>query len=767
MDQLKICLETSLARSPSALCQLCTALLPDLSALSSHLQSYHPSDTFRCVACLGRVALFSSYTAARQHSVLVHQVSLDQAIQSSILLPRTLQAFLCKLCAEGRERIFLTEEAVQLHLGKHSLFFTKRWKNNSERICRICEDSLGEIPIESHLEEKHPKESFADCNDVEEDIEPFGDEMASQARKGKSHSKPVLVDYEDEDEPEVSYNKGSSERSGLVSDLTRLWDNSFKPNHLVSTKKSKASKSQKKLIPNVTKSDEDNNNNLCKVVSDTIKKEIVAEELIIANTHISPTKTKLEEKSSNLSAIKIKVKEEKSEKPRVAVESGNFSRAKDDDPSPEPTNATEYSFTVKSKYESAVIPLPCISHPSHSPNLHPMFYSCNVCPGSTPTYYLHPWARHRESEDHRYAYGKAFILNNFTHFPDATLSPDPATLTCLSCSKCSSVFIQRWDLNLHYRRTHLKNISYPITEPYCHPCGMQLMTYPGAPAHTYTHQLLMSKSCACRMCDMRVYWDFLSKHNEEAHGDQMFQCKLGQCGTAREGDRLYLFDFALHLYPEKLLQHQARTHTSTSAGEVLTTASCYFPASLVKISCRKCSYHVLGEDCNLMIHHLKITHNLDRRNFISFSCRVCGLFYYTIPDVIEHAKIHRERTTSDVASTCGEQQASRDRRGKDLRDSPGRSRSVKSSGKEHRNRSGTSSGSSEDDISWAHRWYRKKKLKSYQFVSHKRKGSRYSRQRSRSYSSRSGHDRHGRRSKNLDVSPRSRSRSRRRSSSRS
>ena len=78
-------------------CVLCDSIISDEASLTSHLQSQHTEDLFHCVACVSTLALFPTYTATYQHSTKVHQVSLELAIQSSILLPSNLVSYQCKL----------------------------------------------------------------------------------------------------------------------------------------------------------------------------------------------------------------------------------------------------------------------------------------------------------------------------------------------------------------------------------------------------------------------------------------------------------------------------------------------------------------------------------------------------------------------------------------------------------------------------------------------------------------------------------------------
>ena len=71
-------------------CCLCESSYVTEARLRVHEEEDHAGEMFRCLACTQAVTLFPSYSLARQHSRLVHEVSVEAAAQSSILLPRTL-----------------------------------------------------------------------------------------------------------------------------------------------------------------------------------------------------------------------------------------------------------------------------------------------------------------------------------------------------------------------------------------------------------------------------------------------------------------------------------------------------------------------------------------------------------------------------------------------------------------------------------------------------------------------------------------------------
>ena len=76
--------------SPKFVCSLCETSHVSEARLKVHEEAEHAGEMFRCLACTKSVSLFPSYSLARQHSRLVHEVSVEAATQSSILLPTSL-----------------------------------------------------------------------------------------------------------------------------------------------------------------------------------------------------------------------------------------------------------------------------------------------------------------------------------------------------------------------------------------------------------------------------------------------------------------------------------------------------------------------------------------------------------------------------------------------------------------------------------------------------------------------------------------------------
>ena len=74
-------------------CSLCETSYGSEASLKTHEEEDHAGEMFRCLACTRAVSLFPSYSQVCQHSRLVHEISVEAAAQSAILLPTTLVSF--------------------------------------------------------------------------------------------------------------------------------------------------------------------------------------------------------------------------------------------------------------------------------------------------------------------------------------------------------------------------------------------------------------------------------------------------------------------------------------------------------------------------------------------------------------------------------------------------------------------------------------------------------------------------------------------------
>ena len=74
-------------------CSLCETSYGSEASLKTHEEEEHAGEMFRCLACTRAVSLFPSYSQVCQHSRLVHEITVEAAAQSAILLPTTLVSF--------------------------------------------------------------------------------------------------------------------------------------------------------------------------------------------------------------------------------------------------------------------------------------------------------------------------------------------------------------------------------------------------------------------------------------------------------------------------------------------------------------------------------------------------------------------------------------------------------------------------------------------------------------------------------------------------
>jgi len=642
---------------PISHCTLCESNYPDEPSLSRHLQTNHTADAFRCVACVDSVSLFPSYAAAASHSNKEHHVSYEAAIQSSILLPVNLVKYRCKLCTESRERT--SEESIRQHLQVHSSFFAKRWKKNSQLYCRICEKSLDEPEIESHCEVNHPRDLFADEDDQDINSEPIDtSELQSDIQEQDIVSECEQLDSIHESEKHIKGIRRVESRPNFPNQVM-VWD-SFKPDNLLAmyfpksnvvnnnvVEKAPVADKKKPLeknleVPEYIKSERKEPETRIRIPSET------SESVQPRSTSNSISPRGSHPKHASLSSSSSCDQPSVGKSSKIATE---CETKKQQSKLVTPPKTVKYKYP---KYKSAVIPLPCFPYPIRQLKTgRPQLYSCNVCTtqsSSALSLVTYPfWIIHRETVDHRKAYSTAFFENDCRHFADAFYNPSPTTHQALYCHRCNIDFSERREVIIHYRSKHSRTYSNNIHEPYCYPCQMPLPPHHhhyDLP-HEHNHEALLRESHSCPMCDMRVFTEGRQSHIRAAHTNQLFQCKLGLCLEASEGDRGFMIGYALHFRPAKLLQHQALTHQSQE--KELNSTICYFPNSVVSISCQKCQYYRVGEEINSMIHHLKYEHKLGQSDQIwsdlmTFSCRVCEMSFNTMSQVIRHAKKYRWRT---------------------------------------------------------------------------------------------------------------------------
>ena len=194
-------------------------------------------ENFLCVACPAKPKFpsFSTFREVCAHSLQVHGVVLEAAVQSATVLPDKLAMFLCLLCSADKREFLISEASMKHHLESHSSFFLRNWKEYVEIQCRICECIVSLVTLEEHVKEHHPRNLFANVNSVNQEVE---DVPKSEGPDGTSVSS---LEYNiSHFMPETEASSGMKEiKSCLDSqpgseEAKLLWDHSFKPDQLIS-----------------------------------------------------------------------------------------------------------------------------------------------------------------------------------------------------------------------------------------------------------------------------------------------------------------------------------------------------------------------------------------------------------------------------------------------------------------------------------------------------------------------------------------------------
>jgi len=174
---------------------------------------------FLCAACPNnrQFPSFQTFKDIRAHSLQVHGVHLEAAVQSATVLPDSLAMYLCLLCAPDKREVFISETSVKQHLESHSSFFLRNWNDFVEIQCRICEFVIPLKVLNEHVKEHHPSNLFANIDSVNKNME-----------EGPEGSKsPSML----ETSPRIKTCQASQQVS---KDAKLLWDDCFKPDKLIS-----------------------------------------------------------------------------------------------------------------------------------------------------------------------------------------------------------------------------------------------------------------------------------------------------------------------------------------------------------------------------------------------------------------------------------------------------------------------------------------------------------------------------------------------------
>ena len=246
--------------------------------MSSSLQN-----TFRCVACTvsdDHMPFFLTFREVCQHSLLVHRVTLETAVQSSTMLPEKLATYQCRLCSSD-QKLYLCETLIQTHLETHSVFFFKKWKEFTEVKCRVCEMVIESEGVEEHMDKLHPRDLFADIKDLEENGFCTETKITSPIKQSSSLNSERSSNREEENKLSMENAKSPLDmllEMGLVEPLeevseeateqiedTDLIHNNTEPSETIITPSSVKTSTLKTLSDNEDHS-EDNNELIEKIV---------------------------------------------------------------------------------------------------------------------------------------------------------------------------------------------------------------------------------------------------------------------------------------------------------------------------------------------------------------------------------------------------------------------------------------------------------------------------------------------------------------------
>jgi len=190
----------------------------------------HKQMNFLCVACPPNPHFpsFSTFKEVRAHSSEVHGVVLETAVQSATVLPDELRMYLCLLCSPDKREVFNSETSLKQHLESHSSFFLQNWKEFVEIQCRICECVVSSEIFDVHVNEHHPRNLFASNDFVNRDMEEVFKSKGSSRTSVCNDLQPLP------ETSQVMKKMKSWQASQPLSEEDKLWDDSFKPDQLIS-----------------------------------------------------------------------------------------------------------------------------------------------------------------------------------------------------------------------------------------------------------------------------------------------------------------------------------------------------------------------------------------------------------------------------------------------------------------------------------------------------------------------------------------------------
>jgi len=179
----------------------------------------------------------------------------------------------------------------------HSKFFVQRWRQYSQRQCRLCELVVSEDNIENHMDSAHPSNLFADSDDLVKENVPGNNENQVD-QNFTQDSKANLSKREEDQSEQLESSSSNIIESNQEHEFNGLNPTMFPPKHKLRLKpldllldqskieshNNEASDYERKSVcsnfpPESVKSDKQNVFNPCHLVMQGIKKNVSEESI--------------------------------------------------------------------------------------------------------------------------------------------------------------------------------------------------------------------------------------------------------------------------------------------------------------------------------------------------------------------------------------------------------------------------------------------------------------------------------------------------------
>jgi len=629
-------------------------------------------DGFLCAACPPGPAAaldlpaFSTFREVCQHSLLVHKVSLETAVQSSTLLPDKLAMYLCRLCTQDHKEVFLCETLMKKHLETHSTFFLKRWTEYTEIQCRICEAVISVTELEQHVEKLHPPDMFADISDIDY-VEP--NTLPKSPATKDLHLSPKRATYSKPNLSPVAKKMRGWHSSQHPECDESLWS-SFQPEQLLSRYFSK-------VVP-VKLEQED-----LPVSPPPVKS---MKPFTILKAQIQEFKPE-----DDLRSQRSPSPQQLQNNPRFPC---NVSKQSQGDPGKRSPCHPTYNNNLRSMKpikqspgkQSRRSPSPVSGEDSFSPSSsRPTKHSLGKDTRSPSQPESSDTQRSPARQSMQFS-GKQRLISQSLESCDVWSPTKPAKQSSGKLSRSPTPAVPSDDQRSLSRPTKQLSVSgslsrsrpvhnadlYSPSKPtekspvkHSRTPSKPVSSFPArsvkAQSNTKTHTRCSrlstfhqerdlpaqrqgyepynnnSTTTRCLFCGLQVAKSMMYKHSAEEHQDMMFRCNIGACRQGRQGHyRKSSFIFSNQLNNHHQDYHNFSRNYYLDTRKVVTR----LPKHLVRISCSKCPCYMLSPDKSHMLEHLWSAHRLEDESWLRFQCRVCSGLFSSVEQVIEYSRDH-------------------------------------------------------------------------------------------------------------------------------